>query len=136
MRNPQKSKLFKISKPLEFDAAILNGFPLVKRPVDRKIIVCLRVARCSTRPRLSRTNFISNMAFTKQVALEQPKQQHKASTRTKKMPRKSNKWMKTLTTDPVPHSEMSLSFGKCTDFSFTVLVSSWVFCPKFDISVK
>lgn len=113
MRNPQKSKLFKISKPLEFDAAdaaILNGFPLVKRPVDRKIIVCLRVARCSTRPRLSRTNFISNMAFTKQVALEQPKQQHKASTRTKKNAEKKQQM------DEDPDNRPSSSLGNVTEF--------------------
>ena len=76
------------------------------------------------------------MASTKQRELEQSKQHRKAATRMKILSRKSEKWMHSLTTVPVPYSEIPFTSGKCTNFSFIILGSSCEFCPQIDISVK
>lgn len=81
-------------------------------------------------------SFKSNMASTKRRELEQSKQHRKAATRIKILQRKSKKWIPSLTTVPVPYSEIPFTSGKSTNFSFIVLGSLCEFCPKIDISVK
>ena len=76
------------------------------------------------------------MASTKHTELEQPKQHRKAATRIEILSRKSEKWMYSLTTVPVPYSEIPFTSGKSTHFSFIVLGSWFEFCPEIDISVK
>ena len=49
--------LLKSFYPLEFNAAILDGFPLSKSFADLKDMVCLCVARCGARPRLPVAQF-------------------------------------------------------------------------------
>ena len=49
--------LLKSFYPLEFNAAILDEFPLSKCYAGCKNIVCLGVARCGTRPRLPVAQF-------------------------------------------------------------------------------
>ena len=56
-KNPPKSMLLKSFYPLEFDAAILDDFPLSKSFADLKNTVCLCVARCGARPRLPVAQF-------------------------------------------------------------------------------
>ena len=81
-------------------------------------------------------SFKSNMASTKQRELEQSKQQHKAATRIEILSRKSEKWMYSLRTVPVPYLEIPFTSGKSANCSFIVLGSWFEFCPKIDISVK
>ena len=76
------------------------------------------------------------MASTKQRELEQSKEHCKTATRIEILSRKSEKWMYSLTTVPVPYLEMPFTSGKSTNFSFIVLGSGFEFCPKIDISVK
>ena len=81
-------------------------------------------------------SFKSNMSSTKQRELEQSKQHRKAATRIEILSRKSEKWVYSLTTVPVPYSEIPFTSGKSTNFS-CIILSSWLeFCPKIDISVK
>ena len=81
-------------------------------------------------------SFKSNMASTKQRDLEQSKQYRKAATRIEILSRKSEKWMYSLRTVPVPYSEIPFTSGKSTNFIFIVLGSWFEFCHKIDISVK
>ena len=64
---------------------------------------------------------ISNMASTKQRELEKSKQYRKGATRIKIS--SLEKWMHSLTTLPVPCSEIPFASGKSTNFSFIVLGS-------------
>ena len=70
------------------------------------------------------------------ASFEQSKQHSKGATRIKISLRKREKWMHSLTTVPVPCSEIPFTSGKSTNFSFIVLGSLCEFCPKIDISVK
>ena len=67
------------------------------------------------------------MTSTKQRELEQAKQHRKGATRIKISSRKREKWMHSLTTVPVPYSEIPFTSGKSTNFSFIVLGSLYEF---------
>lgn len=82
------------------------------------------------------TSFQNKYGVHKQTVFEYIKQPHKPATRTQKSPRSTEKWIKTLTTDPVPHSKIPFTSGKGTNFSVIVLVSLRVFCPKICVYVK
>ena len=105
---------FRSFYPFEFNAAILDKFPLSKSFADLKNIVYVLL----------------------RAALEQSKQHRKAATTIEILPRKSEKWMYSLRTVPVPYSEIPFTSGKSTNSSFIVLGSWFEFCPKIDISVK
>ena len=81
-------------------------------------------------------SFKSNVVSTKQRDLEQSKQHRRAATRIEILPRKSEKWMYSLRSVPVPYSEIPFTSGKSTNSRFIVLGSWLEFCPKIDISVK
>ena len=131
--------------PLVFDAAILDRFPPFEKLAGLRNIVCLSVARATP----AQTSGLTKIRFRglgasfsniwcprRKQCSNLSKQSLKPAIGTRIPSRNCDKWTKTLTTDPVPHSKIPFTSGKETNFGLTVLIPLRAFCPKIYVFVK